>query len=344
MLSQRNWLSLTRLNLMRTGLETREGTVVGYVAPITHAAGGSIVANLVRGTTNLLLRKFDPDAFLRSVEEHRIAEVLLVPTMIHMLLASPEIGQRDLSSLTSIVYGTAPMAPERIREALNIFGPILSQGYAQTESCSVASMLGKYDHLAAHAERVAHRLASAGRPSPGCEVRIVDEEGKDVAVGDVGEIILRGEMVMLGYWNAPELTRETICDGWLHTRDMGRFDKDGYLYLVDRKSDMIITGGFNVYPTEVENVLYRHPAVHEAAVVSVPDPKWGETVKAVVALKPGASVSADELVQYCRAQLTPYKCPKSVDFIDELPKSPVGKILRRKVKQGYWKNSERLIA
>jgi acyl-CoA synthetase (AMP-forming)/AMP-acid ligase II len=344
MLTHRNWIHLTRAIIMRTGSDSVTPGVVGYVAPITHAAGGSIMANLVRGSTNILYRQFDPDRFLHAIEEQRITDVLLVPVMINMLLASPEVRKCDLSSLQSITYGAAPMAPERIRLALEIFGPILSQGYGQTESTAIISSLNKADHLAANDPTKVHRLASAGQPGFDCDVRIVDEDDREVATGEVGEIVVRGDNVMKGYWNAPELTRETIRDGWLHTRDMGRFDDDGYLYLVDRKSDMIITGGFNVYPTEVENVLYQHPAVYEAAVVSVPDPKWGEAIKAVVVLKAEATATSEELIEFCRGSLAAFKAPKSVEFRDELPKSAVGKILRRVIRESYWQAMDRRIS
>ena len=343
MLTHRNWTCLTRVNIMRSGSDPMKPSVIGYVAPITHAAGGAILANLTRGSTNMLFRQFEPEAFLSAVEQFGITDVLLVPVMINMLLSSPTVRERDLSSLQSIVYGAAPMSPDRIKLALEIFGPVLTQGYGQTESCALISSLSKADHLCANEPSTAHRLASAGQPSFECEVRVVDEDGEDARTGEVGEIIVRGDNVMKGYWNAPELTSETIRNGWLHTRDMGRFDDDGYLYLVDRKSDMIITGGFNVYPTEVENVLYQHPAVYEAAVVSVPDPKWGEAIKAVVVLKPGAAATSEDLIQFCRGSLAAFKAPKTIDFLDELPKSAVGKILRRVIREPYWRDMDRRI-
>jgi acyl-CoA synthetase (AMP-forming)/AMP-acid ligase II len=176
-----------------------------------------------------------------------------------------------------------------------------------------------------------------------CEVRVIDENGNDVNDGEAGEIILRGDSVMAGYWNAPELSASTVVNGWLHTRDMGRFDEDGYLFLVDRKSDMVISGGFNIYPNEVENVLASHPAVFEAAVVGVPDELWGEAVKAVVVLREGETATEDELIEYCRQRLASYKKPKSVDFVRELPRNPYGKLLRRLVREPYWAGRERRV-
>lgn len=344
MLTHRNWLTLTRAMLMRRGTTVSTPRVSGYVAPITHAAGGAVLSSLLTGGRNVLLRKFEPADFLRQVEVHRITDVLLVPAMINMLLECPELATTDISSLESIVYGTAPMAPERIRQALAAFGPVLAQGYGQTESCGLLSLLSPEDHLAVNDPALEYRLLAAGRPAFDVELRIIDDEGREVPTGEIGEISIRGDCVMRGYWNAPELTAETIVDGWLRTRDMGRVDEDGYLYLVDRKSDMIISGGFNVYPAEVENALIAHPAVFETAVVSVPDDKWGETVKAVVVLKQGAAASEAELIAHCRENLAHFKAPRTVDFVDELPKSPVGKILRRVVREKYWAGMDRRIS
>lgn len=342
MLTHRNWLSLTRAYLYSSGLEPRVKRKNAYIAPITHAAGGAILANLITGGTNRLLKQFDPASLLQTIQDHKITDILLVPTMINMMLAVPDIEQYDLSSLDTIVYGTAPMSPARIKEAISIFGPVLSQGYGQTE-CASISMLSKTDHLAVNDPALAHRLLSAGRPSFECEVKILDDDGQHVPNGEIGEIVVRSDNVMKGYWNAPELTDDTLKDGWLHTRDLGRFDQDGFLYLVDRKSDMIISGGFNVYPAEVEKSLDAHPAVLEAAVFSVPDTRWGESVKAVVVLKPGMSASEQDLISHCKSELAHFKAPKSVDFVEALPKSPVGKILRRVIKERYWQGKDRKI-
>lgn len=341
MLTHGNWICLTRSYLMAQGQNSTDPRLTAYVAPITHAAGGQILANMISGRSNLLLTQFNPSEFLRVVEEYKVTDVLLVPTMINMLLECPDINTRDLTSLATIVYGTAPMAPERIKQALAAFGPILSQGYGQTESTAIISTLGIEDHLVVNDPEFVHRLGSAGRPSFEVDIRIVDEDGSDVRAGDIGEIIVRGDMVMKGYWNAPKLTADTIKHGWLYTRDMGRIDEDGYLYLIDRKSDMIISGGFNVYPAEVENILMEHPAVFEAAVISVPDDKWGEAVKAVVVTK--ADTTEEELVEHCSKRLARFKAPRSVDFVDALPKSAVGKTLRRVVKERYWKGQERRV-
>lgn len=342
MLTHRNWISLTRAYLYSSGLAPKVKRMNAYIAPITHAAGGAILANLITGGTNLLLKNFDPEGLLQTIQDQKVTDILLVPTMINMMLAVPDIEKYDLSSLDTIVYGTAPMSPDRIKQAVSIFGPVLSQGYGQTECASISS-LSKIDHLAVNDPALTHRLLSAGRPSFECEVKILDDEEQEVATGEIGEIVVRSDNVMKGYWNAPELTKDTLKDGWLFTRDLGRFDEDGFLYLVDRKSDMIISGGFNVYPAEVEKTLDSHPAVLEAAVVSAPDPKWGEIVKAVIVLKPGMTASEQDLISHCKSILAHFKAPKSVDFVDALPKSPVGKTLRRKIKDRYWQGQDRKI-
>lgn len=338
MLTHRNWRTMVRYS--GANLPPVDN-VNAFVAPITHAAGASLTPSMLNGGLNILLNGFEPEALMKTIEDNKVTNLLLVPTMINMLMQLPDVEKYDLSSLHCIVYGTAPFAPDRIEGAVKLFGPILRQGYGQTESCGMISALPAEDHLGLDDPKRYARLSSAGIPLYDCEVRVVDEEGADVPVGESGEIILRGDNVMSGYWRSPELTAETLIDGWLYTRDMGRFDEDGYLYLVDRKSDMIISGGYNIYPQEIENVLSTHPAVYEAAVVGVPDDTWGESVKAVVVLRPGTSATEEEVIEHCMSSLSSMKKPKSVDFVDELPKSAVGKILRRKVKEPYWAGRER---
>jgi acyl-CoA synthetase (AMP-forming)/AMP-acid ligase II len=255
----------------------------------------------------------------------------------------PDLKKYDLSSLKTIIYGASPMPIDRIKQALEIFGPILVQAYGQQETPVGITYLSKKDHLFEGDPKKLRRLASAGLPSIESEVRVVNEMGEDVKPGEVGEIIERGDDSMLGYWKDPELTAQTIRDGWVYTRDIGTIDENGYIYIVDRKSDMIISGGFNIYPTEVENVLYEHPAVFEAAVIGVSDEQWGESVKAVVVLREGLTATEGEIIEHCKKHLASYKKPKSVDFINELPKNPYGKILRRKIKEKYWKNQERMV-
>jgi acyl-CoA synthetase (AMP-forming)/AMP-acid ligase II len=263
--------------------------------------------------------------------------------MINMLLNYPDLKKYDCSSLKIINYGTAPLAPERIRQAVEAFGPIMMQGYGQTESCAITSTLDPEDHITNGDPAREKRLASAGTPLVEAEVRVVDENNNDLPPGEVGEIILRGDFVMKGYWKEPERTAETIKNGWLYTRDMGYLDEGGYLFLTDRKSDMIISGGFNIYPTEVENALMEHKAVFEAAAVGVPDDVWGEAVKAVVVLKPGAKATEADLIEHCKERLASFKKPKSVDIVESLPKSPVGKIMRRVIREPYWQGRTRRV-
>ena len=343
MLTHRNRLCLARKHFFVEGMDIERDSVMCHVGPVTHASGGMILPVWWRGGCNLLLPGFDLELLCQTIEKERVTHLFLVPTMINYLIAYPERERYDLSSLRTVVYGASPMPSERIKQALDIFGPVLIQGYGQTETASGFIFLTKDDHQFEGDPEKLKRLKSAGRPLPEIEVRVIDEEGRDVGPGEVGEIIERGDDSMLGYWQDPDLTADTVRDGWIHTRDMATMDEGGYVYIVDRKSDMIISGGFNIYPSEVEQVLHQHPAVFEAAVVPVPDEQWGESVKAVVVLKPGQTAKAEEIVRFCKERLASFKKPKSVDFVDELPKNPYGKVLRRVIKQGYWSDQERLV-
>jgi acyl-CoA synthetase (AMP-forming)/AMP-acid ligase II len=278
--------------------------------PLYHVGGRALVlAHTLRGCTVHLHDSFDADAVAATIERHRITTTQVVPTMVAWLL---DAAPRDLSSLRLIWYASAPMPVELLRRGLERFGPIFIQGYGQTESGPLATVLPPADH-----DPGSERLGSAGRAVPGVEIRIDD-----------GEICVRSPWLMSGYWRAPELTAETLVDGWLRTGDLGRIDDLGYLYVVDRKKDMIISGGENIYPREVEEVLFAHPGVREAAVIGVPDEVWGESVRAVVV----GDVEPDELVAFCRARLAGYKCPKSVELRAELPKTPSGKVLKRELR------------
>jgi long-chain acyl-CoA synthetase len=227
------------------------------------------------------------------------------------------------------------MPVDRLKRAMEVFRCKFQQGYGMTEAAPLVTVLTAEDHERALSEGQEGILASAGKPIPGVEVRIVDENERDVSAGEVGEVIVRGPNIMKGYWNRPEETQEALRGGWYHTKDMARWDEEGYLYIVDRKDDMIITGGENVYSTEVEEVLYQHPAVLEAAVIGVPDPDWIQAVKAVVVLKEGQGATEQELIEHCRKHLSPYKVPKSVDFVKELPKGGTGKILKSVLREEY---------
>jgi len=308
-------------------------------APISHGAGSLVVPTLMRGGTVFLQRGFEAGRFIEAIERHRCTLTWLVPTMIYALLDHPRVREVDWSCLESLVYSAAPMAPARIREALGVFGPCLIQCFGQTESPNTILTLSRADHGAADDAR----LASAGKPFPLLRVALLDDECEEVPDGEVGEICVRGPLLMSGYWKQPGLTDEAFRGGWLHTGDLAWRDAQGFVYIVDRKKDMIISGGFNVYPKEIEDVLSRHPAVSAAAVIGVPDDKWGEAVKAVVRLKPGARAQAGELIELVRAAKGPVNAPKSVDFTDALPLTALGKVDKKALRARYWPQDGRAV-
>lgn len=342
MQSYGNRLASLRKIVLGMDRPAQPGDRLALIGPITHASGMLMQPYLFCGATLVLFDAFEPAQFLAEVTRQRITHTFMVPAMVNMLLNTPALALADLRSLKVLGYGAAPMAPARIEEAWARIGPVLSQGYGASESTSGVTRLG----IADHAHALLHdreRLASCGRPLGETEVRVVDADGREVEGDAIGELVIRGADVFQGYWNAPELTREVLVDGWLHTGDLARTDREGFIYLVDRKHDMIISGGFNVYPTEVEATLYRHESVLEACVVGVPDDKWGEAVKAVVVLRSGHAAQAADLVAHCRAQLADYKAPRSVDFVVELPKNASGKIARKLVREPYWRGVTRRV-
>ena len=342
MQSYGNRRALLRKQLVRPGPEGGLGLTMGHVGPITHASGMSILPTLYMGGCNVLFDRFDIEEFLTTIERERINRIFMVPTMVSRILASGLIEKHDLSSLSSVIYGAAPMAPSVVEEAMDAFGPILSQGYGAGETTSTITVLTAQDHVDALAGDRA-RLASCGRSYFDNDVRILREDGSECDLGEAGEIVVRGPDVMMGYWNAPELTTEVVRDGAYHTGDVATRDDEDFMFIVDRKKDMIISGGFNVYPSEVEKVLYSHPDVFEVAVVGVPDREWGEAVKAVVVTRKGAEVSPDILDIFCKENLPGFKRPRSFDFTGELPRNPNGKIVRRKVRDAYWADAERKV-
>lgn len=280
-------------------------------------------------------RHFSADRWLALVEKERVTHCHLVPTMLFRVLESPRLASTDHRSLCTIGYGSAPMPTERVERLVQVFGNILIQGYGMTEISSIAAYLDKQDHLEAmQGDRA--RLNSCGRAAFGCELRVVDEVGRDMPPGEIGEIVFRGPQMMTGYWNEPDKTAETIRDGWLYSGDMATMDERGYLTIVDRKKDLIISGGANISSREVEEVLYWHPAVREASVIGKPDEQWGELPHAFVSIHPGATVSPGELVAFCRSRLSDYKCPSAVEIIDELPKNALGKILKNDLRSRFW--------
>lgn len=319
------------------------GDVGLLYTPMSHFAARLMDSGWVAGSTVVILQAPDPVQTFAAIERHRVTHLLAIPTLLQMFLSHPDIDRHDLSSLRFICYAAAPASSALVRRAIERFGAILHTGWGGTEAYGLNTHMTPAEHRAA-LEGHEERLLSCGREnSLGGRVRILDERGRDVPPGDVGEACVRAPWMAAGYWKLPELTAETIVDCWLHFGDLARVDEDGYVYLVDRKGDMIITGGMNVYPREVEEVLYQHPAVLEAAVVGVPDEKWGEAVKAVVALRAGHAATEAELLGFAKGRLAPFKTPKSLEVRASLPKTPVGKISRRDVKAQYWAGQERMI-
>ena len=310
------------------------------LTPITHASGAMIMPVLLKSGTYVMTQGFTPEKFVHLVQAHRITSTFLVPTMIYVLLDSPARQGADLSSLQLVIYGASPMSPARLIEGMQIFGPVFMQLYAQSEAPNTVTVLHQHEHDPEHHPE---RLASCGTPCAGVQVRLLDDDGHEVPDGEVGEICVRGPLVMQGYWNKPEETAKALRHGWLYTGDMARQDADGFLYIVDRSKDMIISGGFNVYPREVEDVLSQHPAVAAAAVVGIPDAKWGEAVHAQVVLRAGASVPAEELMALVRERKGAVQAPKSIEFVDSLPRSPIGKVLKKDLRAKYWQNVDRRI-
>jgi acyl-CoA synthetase (AMP-forming)/AMP-acid ligase II len=313
--------------------------VMLHAASLIHASGTFVLPYWVRGAASAVLARFEPGEYLAAISRWCATAVNLVPTMLTMLFDHPDIERADVSSLRTVIYGASPMPLPVIKKGLALWGPRFVQYFGQTEAPVFITQLSKEDHTGSE-----ERLLSCGRPSVDAEVRVVDADGNDVAPGEPGEVAVRAPFTMAGYFNAPEVTASTILPGgWVRTRDVGRFDEDGYLYLVDRTSDMIITGGYNVYPREVEDALMNHPAVYECAVVGAPHEKWGEAVTAFVALRPEVKATEVELIEFARQHLASYKVPKSVRFIDQVPKSAVGKLLRRALRDPLWEGHKRRV-
>jgi acyl-CoA synthetase (AMP-forming)/AMP-acid ligase II len=344
MLTHRNLLAMT-MNYYADVHALVPEDVVLHAAPLTHGSGLYALPAIAKGTTNIILhtQNFDPAAVFDLIQRLRVTTLaFLAPTQIKMLLGGP-YQLYNLDSLRCIAYGGGPMYVEDMKQAVEAFGPVLVQIYGQGEAPMTISYLRREDHLTGGNTDAERRLASAGIPRTDVEVHIVDEDDREVAPGTIGEIVARGDVVMAGYWNRPEETAETLRGGWLHTGDLGMMDEHSYIYLLDRKKDLVISGGNNVYPREIEEVLLKHPAVYEVAVIGVPDPLWGESVKAIVALRPGTMTTHEELIAFCQEHLASYKKPRTVEFIPQLPKNAYGKVLKRELREQYWQNQQRRI-
>ncbi len=339
---RRNHSYVALFNAVLADFEWPEDIVYLAVAPISHVGGTKIPPTLLRGGRVHMQHGFNPDAVLDAIESERISAVLMVPTMVNILLDHPKLDDADLSSLELLIYGAAPMSPTRLLEGLERIGPVFSQLYGQTEGYPL-TVLRKADHSKDNPEL----FAACGSPCASVQIALLDDDGQPVPGGDVGEICARGPQVMDSYWNRPEQTAETFAHGWLHTGDMAWADDRGYLYIVDRKKDMIITGGFNVFPREVEDVITTDPAVAMAAVIGVPDDKWGEAVKAVVVPRPNARIDADALIQRLIQRVRDAKgavqAPKSVDIVAEIPLTPLGKPDKKALRETYWAGRDRRV-
>jgi long-chain acyl-CoA synthetase len=316
-----------------------EAGVYLHAAPIFHIADfPCMFAAPVFGACQVTIPKFDPRGFCETVDRERVSHTVLVPTMINLLTQFPEVKKYDLSSLQVLAYGGSPMAPDLIRRTRELLPQVkLVQAYGLSES---GFLTGLQDQ-----EHTDERLLSCGRPCPGIDLRVTDDAGNQVEVGKSGELVARGANIMRGYWNNPGETALAFRDGSFRTGDIGYQDSEGYFYILDRLKDMIVTGGENVYSGEVEAVIYAHPAVREAAVFGIPDPKWGEVVMACVMLKPESTLTADDLIAFCRKSLASYKIPRRVEFSEaELPKSGSGKILKRVLRERFWVHQERAVS
>lgn len=338
-LTQANYAALRRSAEAGWG-DFGEGAPVLVAMPLFHVAGANMgLLSLVQGAVAIVLAESSPPAILQAIQEHRVRHAFLVPALINMILQMPQVETADVSSLEGIYYGASPISEEVLLKAQARFaGARFVQLYGLTETIGVGTWLPPEAHDPAQG-----KLRACGVPSPEVELRI-RTEGREAAVGEVGEIEIRSACVMKGYWNRPEATAEAIDgDGWFRTGDAGYRDADGYVFLHDRVKDMIVSGGENIYPAEVENALFAHPAVADAAVIGVPDDKWGEAVKAVVVLRPGMDADAAGIIAHCRDRIAAYKAPKSVDFVDVLPRNPSGKVLRRELRSPYWAGRERQV-
>jgi len=331
MLTGTNIETMTAITLM--SYPWSQQPVYLALAPLTHAAGVLCFPVLCHGGSIVIMRAPDVGGFLDHVERHRVTHTFLPPTLIYMVLDHPGLPDRDLNSLQCFWYGAAPMSASRLEEAITRIGPVMAQLFGQTEAPMMISTMSPRDHLRADGSVATERLSSAGRPGPLMTVAIMSEDGRLLPHGERGEIVVRGSLVMRGYYKNPAATAEASAHGWHHTGDIGYLDDDGFLFIVDRAKDMVITGGFNVYSTEVEQALMAHPAVADSAVIGLPDEKWGERLTAVLQLRAGQTLDAAEVKEFVKARIGSVKTPKQIEVWDDLPRSKVGKVLKTEIKK-----------
>lgn len=339
MLTSANYLAVVRSAEEMGVASYRPEDVVLIAMPFFHVAGVNIgLFSLIQGARGIVLGDIDPPLILRLIETKKINHAFLVPAVILFLTQQPNVSEVDFSSLKLISYGASPIAADLLLRAKEIMGCEFMQVYGLTETTGGGTWLPPEDH-----DPQRGRLRSCGKPAPGHAIRVVDAEERDCKAGDVGEILIRAPNVMKGYWNKTDASAKALAGGWFRTGDAGYFDADGYLYIHDRVKDMIVSGGENIYPAEVENAIFGHPAVADVAVIGVPDEKWGEAVKAIVVRKPGVEAASADIIAYARDRIAGYKLPKSVDFVDALPRNPTGKILRRELRAPYWEGRARQV-
>ncbi len=325
-------------------LPVEPGTVIAHVAPLFHlASAGRLVGQVMAGGCSVILPSFRAGQLIECIEHHAIREVTLVPSMLQMMLDEPGFRPERLRSLVRINYGAAPISETLLDRAMALLPNVgFSQAYGQTEAAIYLTLNPPEGHVGA--ARASGRVHSAGRACHTVQLQVVDAEGREVPRGTVGEIVARGPNVMLGYWNRPSQTREALRGGWLHTGDMGRMDDEGYLFIVDRLKDMIVSGAENIYSAEVENAVGSHPAVAASAAIGIPSEKWGESVHVVVVLRPGRSLTLDQLQAHCRKLIAGYKCPRSMELRDALPLSPMGKVLKSELREPHWSGQARAVS
>jgi acyl-CoA synthetase (AMP-forming)/AMP-acid ligase II len=338
-LSHANYMALMRAAASVQGFDYKAGEGVINAMPQFHVAGANIgIVSLASGARLVVLRDLVPDAILALVAREKINHAFFVPAVILMLMQTPEIATADLTSLRTLSYGASPISEDLLRKAQARFGCDFLQFYGMTETTGAGTYLPPEAH-----DPSKGKLRSCGRPWPGVEVRIARPDGTEAAVDEVGEVLIKSPMVMKSYWRRPDASADAIRDGWMHTGDAAYRDADGYVFIYDRVNDMIVSGGENIYPAEVENAIFGHPDLADVAVIGVPDDKWGEAVKAIVVAKPGAPENPDSIIAWARERVAAYKAPKSVDFVKAIPRNASGKILRRELRTPYWEGRQRMV-
>jgi acyl-CoA synthetase (AMP-forming)/AMP-acid ligase II len=342
---QRNWFNTYRniMALFMGGLDHTDALL--HVGPLSHQSGILTAPALYQGARSVMMEHFTPESFFETVERERVTCTILAPAIINMVASHPLAKEADLSSLKAIYYSGAPISPTVLRKAMSVFGPVFLQGYGSTEGGTIYNTILYPDEHVDALERHPDRLASCGRPVPFFDVRLADDRGREVPVGEMGEIWVRGDAVSVRYWNQPEATAQAYEDGWFKMGDLAVRDQEGYVTIVDRKNDMIVSGGLNVYPREVEDAIASHPAVREVAVIGVPDDKWGEAVMACISSDGPAVLTLEDIQQHClEVGLASYKKPLRLELVDEIPKTAVGKLFRRGLRERYWHGQSRRVS